>query len=137
MGIFASTPITPNTSNTPNFYNSIEENEIVVNFIQLQKKKNCNVTPDQLNMLLGLEIPKYSILENSNYPYVFCVGLLTNIGKIVREYGYEIGLSTKLMVLKKKFNYDHMAICFFSNGGCYELVRINQKKVKFLTEPIK
>ena len=105
-------------------YNLIEEDKINVNFIQLQKKPNCTITLEQLNVLLGLNMPKYSILENTNYPYLFCVDSIFNINEIVAEYGYEIGFSTKQKVLKNDFNSYNRAICTYSNYEYYKLVHV-------------
>ena len=105
-------------------YNIVETDKITVNFIQLKKKNYCNVSPEQLNMLLGLSVPKFSILEKSNYPYLFCVDSIVDIDKIATEYGYEIGFTTKIKVLKNNFNEYHKATCYYFDGGCYELVRI-------------
>ena len=104
--------------------NLITEDKITVNFIQIYKKPNCNITPEQLNMLLGLNVPKYSVIEGTDYPYLFCVTSITDINTIVRNYGYEIGFSTKQKVFKNEFNSYHKAICNYSGNDYYKLVHI-------------
>jgi hypothetical protein len=110
--------------NTTDNYNIIEEDKITVNFIQIAKKQGCNITPDQLNMLLGLGVPKYSILEGSEYPYLFCVSIIVDINAILQDYGYEIGFSTKQKVFKNEFNAYHIAVCSYSGNDYYGLVHI-------------
>jgi hypothetical protein len=100
---------------------SIEENKITVNFIQLQKMTNCNVIPEQLNILLGLNIPKYSVLDGTNFPYLFCVGTMLDINDIIRNYGYEIGFTTKQKVLKNEYNAKYQAICSYRGYDFYRL----------------
>ena len=82
---------------------------INVNFIKLRQLPNCVVTPDQLNLLLGLTVPKYSVLEETEYPYLFCVSGLVDIHTIVKEYKYQIGFSTIQKVFRNEFNSSHRA----------------------------
>lgn len=118
MGVsFGKTNVTDN-------YNLIQDDKITVNFIQLAKTQECNVTPEQLNMLLGLNVPKYSILEGTEYPYLFCVSTIVDINNIVKDYGYEIGFSTKQKVLKSEFNAYYKAVCCYSGYECYKLVHV-------------
>lgn len=105
-------------------YNLYEDNEITVNFIQIRMGKKCKVTLEQLNMLLGLNIPKYSILNNTDYPYLFCVGYVVDINKIMTEYGYDVGFSTKQKVFKNEFNAYHKAICSYNVNEYYKLVHV-------------
>jgi hypothetical protein len=60
-------------------YNLYNEEQINVNFVQLAKLPGCNITPVQLNKLLGLNIPKYCVVEGVEYPYVFCVSTIVDI----------------------------------------------------------
>ena len=97
---------------------------ITVKFIHVSKSKDCKITPEQLNMLLGLNIPKYSILEGTKFPYLFCVNTIININRILNEYGYELGHSGTQKILKNKFNKNHVA-CVCNNGcDCYKLEKI-------------
>ncbi len=105
-------------------YNLYEDNKITVNFIQIRKAKNCDITLEQLNILLGLNTPKYSILKNTNYPYLFCVGNLVDINKIIEEYGYEVGYSTKQKVFTNEYNSYHKAICSYDVKEYYKLVHV-------------
>jgi hypothetical protein len=118
MGIITS------KKSTTDSYNLIEEDKITVNFIQVSKKSNCNVTPDQLNMLLGLNVPKYSILEGTSFPYLFCVTTIVDINSIFRDYGYEVGFSTKQKVFKNEFNAYHIATCSYNGNDYYKLEHI-------------
>jgi hypothetical protein len=118
MGIISS------KTNISDNYNLVEEDKITVNFIQIAKKQGCNITPDQLNMLLGLDVPKYSILEGTSYPYLFCVSTIVDINTILRDYGYEIGFSTKQKIFKNEFNAYHRAVCSYSGNDCYKLVHV-------------
>lgn len=105
-------------------YNLIKEEKIYVNFIQIAKNENCNVSLEQLNVLLGLNIPKYSTLDGTSYPYLFCVSSVVDISKILKEYGYEIGFSSKLKVFKNEFNAQHRATCSFRYKDWYGLEHI-------------
>jgi hypothetical protein len=97
---------------------------ITVKFIHVSKNKHCKITPEQLNMLLGLNIPKYSILEGTKFPYLFCVNTIININSILNEYGYEVGHSGTQKIFKSQFNKHHVA-CVCNNGSdCYELEKI-------------
>ena len=89
--------------------NFIKDDLVNVNFIQLKQLSNCVVTPDQLNLLLGLSVPKYSVLEGTEYPYLFCVSGLVDINTIVKEYKYQIGFSTIQKVFRNEFNSSHRA----------------------------
>lgn len=111
-------------NDTMDNYNLIKEEKIYVNFIQIAKNEKCNVSLEQLNILLGLNIPKYSILEETSYPYLFCVCSVVDISKILEEYGYEIGFSTKLQVLKNEFNANYRATCSFTYKDWYGLEHI-------------
>jgi hypothetical protein len=97
---------------------------ITVKFIQISKKTDCKVTPDQLNMVLGLNIPKYSILEGSIFPYLFCVNTIIDINNILKEYGYEIGYSQKQKILKYQFNNNHTCVSCNSGYLCYKLEKL-------------
>jgi hypothetical protein len=112
--------ITSKIDTTDNF-DLIKEEIIIVNFIQIRKNQECNVSLEQLNMLLGLNVPKYSVLEGTCYPYLFCVNSIVDINKILKEYGYEIGYLTKQKVFKNKFNSDHRATCSYSGNDHYKL----------------
>ena len=116
--------ITTSKTNTTDNYNLVKEEKITVNFIQIVKKHNTNVSPEQLNMLLGLNVPKYSVLEGTEYPYLFCVSTHVDINNILREYGYDIGYCTKQKVFKNEFNAYHKAICSYSGNDYYKLVHI-------------
>ena len=117
MGINQST----NTNSIDN-YESFEEKFINICFVQLKQLSTSNVKPEQLNVLLGLNVPKYSILEGTEYKYLFCVSSTVNIYDIARSYGYEIGYSTKQKINKIKFNSYHQAICTYSVNDYYKLV---------------
>jgi hypothetical protein len=101
--------------------NLIDKSTINVSFIHIAKNSNCNVTVDELNNLLGLYIPKYSILEGTNFPYLFCVNIFVDINNILKEYGYDIGFCKKQKVLKKQYNANHRAIMSYDNNECYKL----------------
>ncbi len=118
MGIIAS------KIDTTDNYNLIKEEKITVNFIQIRKNQECNVSLEQLNMLLGLNVPKYSVLDGISYPYLFCVSSVVDISKILKEYGYDIGFSTKQQVLKNEFNAYHRAVCSYSYKEHYKLEHI-------------
>lgn len=105
-------------------YNLFEEDKITVNFIQVARKPNSNVTPDQLNMLLGLNVPKYSILDRTSFPYLFCVSPHVDINSILRDYGYDIGFSTKQQVFKNEFTAYHRAVCSYIGNDYYRLEHI-------------
>jgi hypothetical protein len=101
----------------------LEKNDLVnVNFIQLKKGIGCNVLPEQLNVLLGLNVPKFSELEGTEYPYLFCVSSVTDINKIIKEYRYVIGFETKQKVLRDEFNHNHRTACSYSGNEYYKLV---------------
>lgn len=99
--------------------NIITDEKIDVNFIHLKKKSDCNITPEQLKKLLGFNVPNYSFIENSLYPYLFCVSDLIDINKIAYENGYETGLPIKQKELKSKFNKYYKAICKSEDGYDY------------------
>lgn len=103
-----------------------DTNLINVNFIQLKKGIGSNVTPEQLNILLGLNVPKYSKLENDEFPYLFCLNVTTNIQNIIREYRYVIGTNVMCQVDRNKFNAQHKTcINYFADEfGKYELLKI-------------
>jgi hypothetical protein len=105
-----------------NDYKLYEDEKINVLFVQVKKNKNCNVELTQFNLLLGLNIPKYSILEGTHYPYLFCVSEKTDIYKIAKEYNYTVGFITKQTVLKSKFNSTHTAYwcCRGKHNYCLE-----------------
>jgi hypothetical protein len=109
--------ITASKIDTTDNYDSIKEEKITVNFIQVAKIQESNVSLEQLNMLLGLNIPKYSILDGASYPYLFCVSTVLDINKILKEYGYEIGFSIKQKVFKNEFNFYHRATFSYSNNN--------------------
>lgn len=103
--------ITASKINATDDNNLVEEEKITVNFVEVKKKQGSNVTPEQLNLLLGLDVPKYSILEGNIFPYLFCVSLYVDIESILRDYGYEIGNSTKQKVFRNEFNSNHRIAC--------------------------
>lgn len=108
--------------NTTDYNNLVKEEKITVNFICIGKKQESNISLEQLNILLGLNIPKYSILEGtSSYPYLFCVSSDVDINKILKEYGYEIGYLTKQKVFKNEFNSYHRASCSYYGNELYKL----------------
>lgn len=88
-----------------------EEPIMKVKFIRIAKNENCNVTPDELHMLLGLNIPQYSIIheKDTDFPYLFCVNTFVDIDSILRDYGYEIGFSVIQNVRQNQFNDKHTA----------------------------
>lgn len=104
----------------------LREDKITVNFIQIKKNPNSNVTPEQLNVLFGLNIPKYSKLGDDEFPYLFCVHMTIDIQNIIKEYRYVIGSNVTYRVDKNKFNSQHKTnINYFANDyGRYELVKI-------------
>ncbi len=105
----------------------LADNDLVnVNFIQLKRGIGCNVTPEQLNILLGLNVPKYSYLGDDEFPYLFCVHITTDIQNIIREYRYVIGSNITYKVDKNKFNSQHKTSInyFVSDFEKYELVKI-------------
>ena len=108
-----------------NNYNLLEDDKITVNFVQIKKNSNSiyNVSLEQLNVLLGLNIPKYSIINKFEYPYLFCINSSININNIFREYGYEVGLITKQKVYKNEFNAHYKAIYSYDGENYYKLVR--------------
>jgi hypothetical protein len=112
--------------NTDDNYKLYPDDIINVNFIQLQISSNSVVNPDQLNVLLGLNIPKYSLLEGTKYPYLFCIGFVENFEKIIKDYGYEIGFSTKQKVYRAEFNNSHRATCSYHGDQYYKLVLITK-----------
>jgi len=118
MGIIAS------KIDTIDNYDLIKEEKIYVNFIQIAKNEECNTSLEQLNMLLGLNIPKYSVLDGTSYPYLFCVCSVVDINKILKEYGYKIGFLTKQKVLKNEFNSYHIATCSYSGNELYKLKHV-------------
>lgn len=81
---------------------------ILVNFIHLKMSQTFNVSSEQLN------IPKYSLIEGIEYPYLFCVGYQIDIDEIIKSYGYEIGFRSKQKVYKNEFNSYHKTV--FSYG---------------------
>jgi hypothetical protein len=91
-------------------YDLMEDSEVTVNFIQIRPKSNSTVSIEQFNVLLGLDIPKYSILENSVYPYVLCISTSIDIKKICSEYNFEIGIKTIQKIHKNEYNSKHIAI---------------------------
>lgn len=113
------------TDNNSDYSNALKDDMITVNFIQLKKYPTSTISPEQLNMLLGLSIPRYSIVEGTEYPYLFCVGNQIGIEEIIKSYGYEIGYRTRQKVYKNEFNAFHKT-CFAYGGTDYyklELVR--------------
>ena len=128
MGIYSSKINTEDNSskiNTEDNSTKINNDLINVNFIQLKQKPGCTVTPEQLNMLLGMNVPKYSILRETEYPYLFCVCDTIEIEEIVREYGYKIGVIIKQKVNKNEFNSNHITWCiYYSGNDIYKLVSI-------------
>ena len=106
----------------PEIQNNLTKDDLVfVNFVQLKQSEDCVVNPEQLNLLLGLNVPKYSKLEATTYPYLFCICSLVDIDKIDMEYKYEIGISALQRVSKKKFNSNHRAIISYKDYNDYEL----------------
>ena len=110
--------------NVSDRYNLIEDNKITVHFVQLRKINNTQITPEQLNILFGLNMPKYSILEGTSYPYLYCVSSLIDINTIANDYGYEVGFLTKQTIHKDQFNAYHKVTCLYSNANYYILERI-------------
>lgn len=102
-------------------YNLYNESIIDVLFCQLNKTNEFSVSPEQLNALLGLNIPKYAIFEGTQFPYVFCVSSLTDINNISKEYGYEVGYITKQSIFKHEFSASHKVSMFRGN---YTLERV-------------
>lgn len=104
---------------------SYEDDKIEVNFVQLKKKQNCNVTPERLNILFGINIPKYSFNGDLFYPYLFCVSKFININKIIFECGYDGCIPFEKKVFKREFN-DYYKTKYESVDGYdyYELVLI-------------
>lgn len=105
-------------------YNLIQDEKITVHFVQLRKINNTQITPEQLNILFGLNLPKYSILEGTFYPFLYCVSSLIDVTTIANDYGYEVGYLTKQTIHKDQFNAYHKATCLYSNADYYRLERI-------------
>lgn len=117
-----------------NDLNKMSNELINVNFVQLRKNSKCNVTPEQFNLLLGLNVPKFSILPETLYPYLFCVSVLVDIEKICFEYGFDIGHKYLQKIYKNEYNCYHYAILDYNNHlEPYKLIKnnsisINQSK---------
>lgn len=119
--------LTSSKINIESEYKLYQDNMINVNFIQIKETTKSTVNPEQLNVLLGLDTPKYSILEKTEYPYLYCIGFGENYDKIIRDYGYEIGFSTKQKVYRAEFNSFHRAICSYAGNEYYKLELILKK----------
>jgi len=104
------------TSKINDNYNLYNEEMVDVYFCQLRQLPESTTTPQQLNALLGLNIPKYSAFEDTFYPYVFCISVLIDIHKIAQEYGYKIGFISKHKVLKSEFNANY-EVAYSLNSG--------------------
>lgn len=87
-----------------NDYNLYTEEKINVNFCQITQISDCNVAPEQLMTLLGLNIPKYCVYGGREYSYVFCVSSIDDISEIIKENGYEIRYIQSQKVCKHEFN---------------------------------
>jgi hypothetical protein len=87
-------------------YTKMDENDCLmeVKFIQLKTTEKCKVSPDQLNLLLGSKIPRYSIVDRTEYSYLYCVKDMSLASKIINENGYEIGFNAKQKIYKTEFN---------------------------------
>jgi hypothetical protein len=96
-----------NAKSTHEHYSLFDEPTINVLFVQVKPKSGCKISPEQFNLILGLNTPNYTTLEGTPYYYVFCVHDSTDINTIANEYGYEIGYIDKDKVLKSTFNSNH------------------------------
>ena len=107
-------------------YHLYDEEMINVYFVKMSQLPSCSITPEQFNVILGLNIPKYFAFEiddNKPYPYIYCIPVLMDINKIADEYGYRIGFISKQKVFKSEFNANHeVRICY---DGSYKLVKRN------------
>jgi hypothetical protein len=102
-------------------FNILNDNMVLVNFIQLKRLPTSTVSPEQLNMLLGLNTPRYSIVENTEYPYLFCVGNINGLENIIAGYGYQIGFIQKQKIYKQEYNSNHITVFTYSGNDYYKL----------------
>lgn len=119
MGISSSILNMNNSQDNYKLY--YDEEKINVLFVHLAQLPGCNASPEQLNMLLGLNLPKYAIFNGTEYPYVFCVSPLIDIEKISREYGYIVGYSSKIEVFRYEFNSNYRVKASFLQNKYYRL----------------
>jgi hypothetical protein len=108
-------------NNNNDDYNILNDNMVLVNFIQLKRLPGSVVEPEQLNMLLGLNIPRYSIVVNTEYPYLFCVGNINGLENIIAGYGYQIGFIQKQKIYKQEYNSNHITVFTYSANDYYKL----------------
>lgn len=104
--------------------NNLNDELIDVNFVQIKKTVNNNISAEQLNMLLGLNVPRYSILVGTEYKYLYCVSSIVDINNIVRTYGYDVGFSKIQKVFKNEFNSYHRPIITYGENEYFKLVHI-------------
>ncbi len=98
-----------------------------VHFIQVTKKPGCNVTPEQLNTLLGSNIPKYSTLDGTIYPYLYCISDKDNLNKILDDNGYKLGFSKTQQIFKTDFSSRFQARPCYTGKDSYFLKLITLK----------
>lgn len=111
-------------TNDNNILKPIEQNKMLVIFFQVREADTCFFRIDDFAILLGEnpnEVPMYSILENSHYPYLFCADHQTNIKKICDEFGFEIGFYAKQLVDKEQFNSSYKTTYDRHNIDCFKL----------------
>lgn len=107
-------------------FNKTSNEFINVNFVQLRKNSKCIVTPEQFNLLLGLNVPKFSILQETSYPYLFCVSGMIDIDRICFEYGFDIGHKYQQKIYKNEYNCYHYTMLDYNNHlEPYKLIKNN------------
>lgn len=103
------------------------QNKMLVIFFQVKESKECFFSIENFPILLGEYpngIPKYSVLENTEYPYLFCADHKIDIKKVCGEFGFEIGFYTKQLISEDKFNSLHKTTYIYHNIDRFDLVPI-------------
>jgi len=110
--------------NDVNHTNNLDKELIDVKFVNLVKNKNVkiNITPEELNDLLGDNIPKFCYEDEMGSNLIYCVLESCNIEEIAEKYGYEICNIYKTSVNKCYFNSKHIPIHFYNKKEYWKLI---------------
>jgi hypothetical protein len=94
-----------------------EPKKLEVNFIQINQPFYISV--DDLILKFGNDIPKYNIIEGTDYYYLLCIPAEIDIIDLAEIYKFKISIMHTSFVDKNKFNSKYIAGISYKNDEDY------------------
>lgn len=104
----------------------IGQDKVMVIFFQVRKNKECILNAGDLRIFLSDDInkvPKHTEFDKLEYPYLFCADSSIDIKRLCEDFGFDVGLMTKQVVLKSQFNSNYRTDFNNERGDIYKLVK--------------